>query len=244
MALDAPTLAAFLAAVGLLGLSKGGFSGIGFLSMPILLLVMSPAAAAGLMLPVLMIQDAFSVWLYRGKWDRANLWVLLPAAVVGVGLGLILFAALPVKVMLGLLGAVTIAFAAKGLLRPSPAKRPSRIVGYALGAAAGLTSTVLHQGGPPFQMYLIPQKLPRETFVATTVLFFTIVNIIKLPGFLALGHITWDRLSVALAAAPFALFMTWLGLRLVRLVPQERFYLIIHLILAGVGAKLLFDAFA
>jgi len=239
---DPVTIAVFLVAVGLLGLSKGGLAGIGMLSMPLLVLVMPPAAAAGLMLPVLMMQDIYSVWLYRGRWDVGNLRFLVPAAAVGIAAGFALFAFLPVTTMLAVLGMLTIVFAVRGILAPpAPARRPSRVAGWIFGILSGLTSTVLHQGGPTFQMYLMPQRLPRDTFVGTTVAFFFIVNLLKFPGFLALGQLTREGLVVAALAAPFALFSTFLGARLVSRIPHERFYVIIYVILAGVGVKLLVD---
>ena len=48
-------------AVMLLGLSKGGFSGIGMVSTPLLALIMPPLEAAAILLPILLVQDAFSV---------------------------------------------------------------------------------------------------------------------------------------------------------------------------------------
>lgn len=244
MTLDPVSIAVFLLAVGLLGLSKGGLAGVGMVSMPLMLFVMPPAAAAVLMLPILLIQDSYSLWLYRGKWDVPNLRLLLPAAGVGIVAGFALFAVLPPRPMLGILGAVTLLFALRALLTPGvPARTPPRIVGWVLGAITGFTSTVLHQGGPPFQMYLLPQRLPRDVFVGTSVAFFAIINVVKLPGFVWLGGITQEGLVIALVSAPFSLAMTWLGARLTRMLSVERFYLVIQVLLAAVGVKLLADAF-
>lgn len=245
MSLDPLTIAVFALAVALLGLSKGGLTGIGLLAMPLMLFVMPPAAAAGLMLPVLMTQDVLSVWLYRGKWDRANLKILLPSAALGIVVGIVSFAVLPRETLLVLLGTLTLAFALRSLLRrhvPGEAGRP--LFGVALGTLSGFTSTVLHHGGPPFQIYMLPQKLPRDVFVGTSVMFFAAVNWMKVPGFVALGQLTTHNLTVALAAAPWALFMTFVGARLVRLIEVERFYLIIHVLLITVGAKLIYEGLA
>lgn len=241
---DPVTIAVFLLVVSILGLSKGGLAGLGMMSMPLMTMVMPPAAAAGLILPILMIQDIFSVWIYRGHCDFGNLKVLLPAATVGIALGLLMFALLPPGPMLALLGATTLAFALRGLVRPGlPAHTPSKTMGRILGMLSGLTSTILHQGGPTFQMYLLPQRLPRDVFIGTSVTYFWLVNMIKLPGFIALGQLTREGLIVAAVAAPFALLMTWLGSKLVRRIDPARFYTIIYWLLAAVGVKLLFDAF-
>lgn len=242
MPTDPVTIAVFLLAVSLLGLSKGGLSGLGMMAMPMMLFVMPPAKAAGLILPILMTQDAFSVWLYRGRWDMPNLRLLVPAGVIGIAIGLGLFALLPTRAMLIILGTITLLFAARGLLRPgAPARTPSRPMGWFLGIMSGLTSTVLHQGGPTFQMYLLPQRLPRDVFVGTSVTFFWIINLVKFPGFVALGQLTRDGLIVAAIAAPFALGMTWVGAKLVSRIDPEKFYSLIYWFLAAAGVKLLSD---
>lgn len=243
MTIDLTTIAVFALAVALLGLSKGGLAGMGMMAMPMLLLVMPPATAAGLMLPVLMTQDALTIWIYRGKWDIWNLKILIPGALLGIAIGFVSFAIMPERVLLFLLGAVTLAFALRGLLAgKAPARVPHPAVGVFLGAVSGFTSTILHQGGPPFQIYMLPQRLPRDVFIGTTVIFFGAVNLIKLPGFIALGQLTQHNLTIALIAAPWALFMTWVGSKIVRRIEVERFYIIIHWLLALVGVKLLSDA--
>ena len=72
-------------AVMFLGLSKGGFSGIGMVATPLVAIVMGPLEAAALLLPIILIQDAVSVWVYRRAWDPWNLKVMIPGCVIGVG---------------------------------------------------------------------------------------------------------------------------------------------------------------
>jgi uncharacterized protein len=72
-------------AVVVLGISKGGFSGIGMVATPLLALVMPPLQAAAILLPIILLQDVLSCWIYRREWDAWNLKVMLPGAVVGVG---------------------------------------------------------------------------------------------------------------------------------------------------------------
>ena len=76
--------AAAVPAVILLGLSKGGFRGIGLLALPMMALVISPIRAAAILLPILIVQDSVAVWAYRRAFDRHNLVILLPSAAIGV----------------------------------------------------------------------------------------------------------------------------------------------------------------
>ncbi|MEV9275026.1 hypothetical protein AB0168_27325, partial [Klebsiella pneumoniae] len=52
-------------AVLLLGLSKGGFVGLGALSLPLLSMATSPVRAAAILLPILIVQDVVGVWAFR-----------------------------------------------------------------------------------------------------------------------------------------------------------------------------------
>ncbi len=56
-----------------LGLSKGGFAGVGVIATPLTALYLPPLEAAALILPVLIVQDVISVWWYRRDFDPWNL---------------------------------------------------------------------------------------------------------------------------------------------------------------------------
>ena len=51
-------------AVIFLGLAKGGFSGVATAATPLLALYLPPLEAAALLLPILICQDAISVYVY------------------------------------------------------------------------------------------------------------------------------------------------------------------------------------
>ena len=109
------------------------------------------------------------------------------------------------------------------------------------GALSGFTSMIAHAGTPPFQIYVLPQRLKRDVFVGTSVIFFAAVNWIKVPPYLALGQLTYENLNTSLALCPLAVASTWLGVLLVRRVPGERFITVMNALLILVGAKLIFD---
>ncbi|MET0866907.1 MAG: TSUP family transporter, partial [Pseudorhodoplanes sp.] len=84
------TLAAI--AVTLVGLAKGGFTGVGMVATPMLALIVPPLQAVAIMLPILLLQDVISVFAYRRHWDGWNLKVLIPGGLLGVGLAWALMA--------------------------------------------------------------------------------------------------------------------------------------------------------
>src|SRR3712207_5574917 len=102
--------------VTLLGLAKGGFSGLGLLALPLMALVISPVQAAAVTLPILIVQDVVSVWAYRRSFDSRNLAVLLPAATLGIGLGYLLAAEVSDAAVKLAVGVISVAFALRRLV--------------------------------------------------------------------------------------------------------------------------------
>src|SRR3990167_10510455 len=81
-----------LPAVFLTGLSKGGFGGaLGGIAVPLLALASTPKQAAAVMLPILCLADVVGLKAYFGKWDLANLKVMMPGALIGIGIGALTF---------------------------------------------------------------------------------------------------------------------------------------------------------
>ncbi|MBV9568454.1 MAG: sulfite exporter TauE/SafE family protein, partial [Hyphomicrobiales bacterium] len=174
---------AAIPAVTLLGLAKGGFAGIGTLATPIVALAIPPVQAASIVLPILIVQDLYSIYVYRHHWDAFNLKVLAPGAVIGVLIGYLLAARLPEAAVGFAVGGISLVFGLRQLwLRSSnvvPARPPNRAAGWFWGALSGFTSMISHAGSPPYQIYVMPQRLEARIFVGTSVLFFAFVNWMK-----------------------------------------------------------------
>jgi uncharacterized membrane protein YfcA len=109
------------------------------------------------------------------------------------------------------------------------------------GSIAGFTSFGVHAGGPPVNVYLLPQQLDKTMFVGTTVLFFTIVNYVKLIPYGMLGQLNFSNLSTSALLSPLAPAGVWLGVHLHNRVNQRLFYRICYLFLFITGIKLLYD---
>lgn len=249
MITDPVFYAAAVPAVILVGLSKGGFAGISMLALPLMALVIPPIPAASIMLPILIVQDIVSVWAYRRTWDAGNLRILLPAACVGILLGYLLAARVSNAAVEFAVGLISVLFAVQRLVierrgRSPAAAKPPLAAGLFWGAIAGFTSMIANAGAPPFQVYVVPQRLPRDIFVGTGVVFFALVNWIKVPPFIALGQFTRANLTTSIVLFPLAIASTWAGVLLVRRVSGERFYRIVYAILIMVGGKLLWDGAA
>ena len=246
MLIDWTFYLAAVPAVILVGLSKGGFSGLSMLAMPLLSLVVSPVRAAAIMLPILIVQDWVSVWAFRHEFDPRNLKILIPASIIGIGAGWLLAAHVSEALVRLAVGVISIGFVAYMVWRsrggePAPAKA-TLAPGVFWGALAGFTSFVSHAGSPPFQVYVMPQGLPPRLFAGTAVMVFAAINVLKVPPYLALGQFSRENLLAAATLFPLAIGATLAGVWLVRRVSAERFYNAVLLLTFLIGVKLTYDA--
>jgi uncharacterized membrane protein YfcA len=229
----------------LVGISKGGLPFVGMMSVPVLSMVMSPVKAAVLLLPIYIISDVVGVWLYRRSFSAFNLKILIPASMVGILIGWLtasMISELTIKFLIGLLGVV---FCLKTWLKiwevqePEPASVPKGLV---CGALSGFTSFISHAGGPPFQIFVLPQKLSKSEFAGTATIFFAIINLAKIVPYQNLIPYQKEDLVKAIVLIPFALIGTFLGAYLTRRIADEWFFKFIQMALFLVSLKLIWDA--
>ena len=232
-------------AVIILGLSKGGFAGIGMISTPLLALVVGPIAAAGVIFPILVVQDFIAVAMYRRTFNRGILATMIPGAAVGVLLAFAFASILPAWSVEIVLGVVSLLFALQQLKRQlgtPQARRPiqggTRLLGIMSGIGSGFTSAIAHAGTPPFQFYVMPKGLDRDMYVGTSVLFFAATNVMKAPAFIALGQLSVAQLKTTLILLPLAVASSWAGVRLVQMIDVRKFNTVISIILLGVSVTL------
>jgi uncharacterized protein len=238
-------------AVTLIGLAKGGFAGLGMISTPLLALVVAPLEGAAILLPILIVQDVISVWTYHRAWSAWNLKVLLPGSVLGVAAGWVFASHLSNAAIEVTVGAIALLFvlymwlgtALRAYLGRPPAepRRPHPAMGVLWGALSGFTSTLVQVGSPPFQIHILPQRLDKLTLVGTTVIFFAILNLMKVVPYFALGQFSARNLATSAALLPLAVAANFLGIWLVRITPTDAFYRIAYVLMLFIAIALLWQ---
>lgn len=234
---------ALLAAV-FVGMGKGGLPLLGMLGVPVLSLAISPVTAAGLLLPVFVLSDMFGLYAYRHAFDRRVLAIMIPGVTIGVGFGWATASVVSEAFVTLLVGVIGAGFALNFLLRGGMqgAARPARRgPGTFWGAVAGFTSFVSHTGGPPYQAFVVPLRLEKAVYAGTTTILFAYVNAIKLVPYAALGQLTPTNLKVATVLVVPAVLSVFLGLRLVKVLPEAVFYRLVIWALLAVSLKLIWD---
>jgi uncharacterized membrane protein YfcA len=229
-------------AVILLGLSKGGFFGLGVMALPLMSLFVPPLQAAAILIPTVMAQDLLTVWTYRRDWSGWNLKVMLPGMAVGILVGTLFAAALSavhIRLAIGLIAAAFVLRHWLGQRFDRLASRSNTLTGVLFGAIGGFTTLLANAGGPAWQMHLLPQKLDKLTYAGTLTMLFAVSNLMKLPAYGALGQLTADNLSVGAVLLPAALLANYAGLWLVRRTPAELFFRIAYVLMLLIAVELI-----
>lgn len=226
------------------GISKGGFGGLALLAVPLMALVISPVQAAGIMLPILIIMDWVGVWTYRKHWDRTLLLLTLPGAMLGIVAGGFLAGYVDDQVVRIVVGVIAVLFPIYAVFKPRGGDafiKNNRPLGVISGTVAGFTSFVAHAGGPPYQAYAIPQGLDKRIYAGTAVMFFCVLNFVKVVPYAMLGQFDQTNLTTSLILIPIAPFGVLFGAWLVKRIDQTLFYRILYGLIFSVGLKLLWD---
>lgn len=238
--------AAAIPAVLLVGIAKGGFgSGAGIFATPLMALTIPIPQAAAIMLPILIVMDAVGLWAYRGKFHRENLKLLLAGGVLGIVLGTLAFRYLSDAWTRVALGVISVGFVLNYYFSRAAERvaAPSRGSGLFWSTVSGLTSTIAHAGGPPLSVYLLPLRLEKSVLVGTTIVFFAVVNVVKLVPYAWLDLLDGRNLSTSAALAPLAPVGIFAGYQMMRRVNERLFYRICYAVLLVVGMRLLWEGF-
>ncbi len=226
------------------GISKAGFgSGAAFASAAVLALILPPAQALGLMLPLLMLVDLATLKPYWGKWQWPEARLLILGGLPGVAVGVALFRVANDDVLRFLIGAVSLGFVIWQLWPAAKARRAMPVqAGLLAGCVAGFTSFISHAGGPPAAVFLLSRGMGKTAYQATTVLVFWVINIAKFVPYAFLGVFTAETLRTGAILAPCALLGAWVGVKLHHAVSERVFFAVTYTLLSITGVKLIFDA--
>lgn len=229
----------------LLGLSKGGFTIMGMLAVPLLSLVMSPIQAAGITLPILILSDLVAVFSYWGIFDKRTLAIMLPGALVGILIGYLTAAWVTENEIRLIVGLISVLFALnywfRHRLRPEPHGH-NVAQGSFWAVVTGFTSFVSHAGGPPFQMYAVPLRLAPRLFAGTSVILFAMINAVKTVPYFLLGQFDAQNLTASAVLLPISVPATFAGVWLVKRIDMVSFYRIVYASIFLVGVYLVFEA--
>jgi uncharacterized protein len=229
--MDQPSLlyyVIFAAAALMVGMGKGGL-GVAFasLAMPLMALALPVGEALAVVLVIQMTADVFAVGAHWRRWDTRLAALLIPGALAGVAVGTFFITSVSAQALRTTLAVVILLFTLYKLLERSllrgVAYMPRPWHSPLAGGISGFTSAVANNGGPPVTIYLLMRDLQPRTFIATTAIFFLILNYIKLPFYLYAGLFDWALLRSALPLLVLAPIGVWIGKAFVLRVNKEMY---------------------
>lgn len=231
--------------------------GAGIFLLPFLALVLPPKVALGLGAPAMLISDIIGVRNYWGEWNKKELLILMPLAVLGVVLGSYLVQITPDVTFKHGVGIFALTFSSfqivkslksrsftPGGTKPATSHQgmQSRAYTVLFGFLGGIASTVAHAGGLMMSVYMLQKRANPRIFVGTLVLFFALINLFKIFAYSKIGIITDQVLVLVLALSPVIIIGGLLGNFLNKKVPQELFRLIILTLIFLIGMRLLWSS--
>jgi uncharacterized protein len=242
---DPAFMAVSVIGVCLLGVSKGGFLGLGVMALPLMSLSVPPLQAAAIILPTALAQDILTLWAYWRHWSVWNLKVMLPSMVVGMGLAWLMAASLSAAHIRLAIGVIAAAFVLRYWLTRTFERytlEPGTTTGIIFGVIGGITTMLANAGGPAWQMHLLPQRLDKLSYVGTISVLFAASNLIKVPGYATLGFVTAENMLVGLALVPVAVLSNYAGIWAVRRTSNEIFFRIAYVLMFLIAVELIRSA--
>ncbi len=228
-------------AVLIYGISKGGFGGsLGVIAVPMMALTSDAIQAATVLLPILIVMDFFAVRFHYKNCDYKEIKTMLPPAIVGIAVATLILDVVSESCIEVAIGAISILFCIQYYMKRNP-KQSNRFWANVWSFLSGGSSMMIHAGGGPISIYLLPKKLDKMVLVATMAVFFCIMNLIKLVPYTMLGQFDTQCLLTSLVLSPLAPIGVKIGTVLLKVISQERIYQICYFFLLLSGIKLFYS---
>ena len=232
-------------AIILYGIAKSGLGGsISLISVPLMTVVMPLNQALAVILPILIFSDIVAVYRFRREFDFSTLKLIVPFAALGIIIGSFTFKYFSEDLLKLIVGIMGFLFAGHYFLFKKEKKTPAKknfLKGAIFSSIAGFSSFCVHAGGTPTSIYLLPLRLKKEIYVGTRIIFFTFVNLIKLPLYIYLSMMNLDTLYQSIFLLPLAITGIYIGYKILKIIDENLFYNIIHALILVTSTKLIID---
>ena len=190
--------------------------------------------------------DFISAFRFRKEFDLNTLKLMVPFAAVGAIVGASTFSFFSEDYLKFILGIMGFLFSFHYFFLKKDADKPAKknfMKGAICSSIAGFTSFCAHSGGTPTSIYLLPLRLRKEIYVGTRIMFFTCINLVKLPFYIHLSMVNSSSLIHSLALLPLSVFGIFVGYKLLKVIKENVFYNAIYTLILVASAKLIIDFF-
>ena len=232
-------------AIILYGIAKSGLGGsMTLISIPLMTIVMPLNEALGIVLPILIFSDFIATYKYRKEFDLSTLKLMVPFAAIGVVIGSLTFSYFSEELLKFIIGLMGFLFAGHYFFLKKNKETKSEknfFKGGICSTISGFTSFCVHAGGTPVSIYLLPLRLKKEIYVGTRIIFFTFMNLIKLPFYINLSMTNFVTFKQSVILFPVAFLGILIGYKLLKIIDEKLFYNILYALILVSSTKLIFD---
>jgi hypothetical protein len=230
------------------GVAKTGIPGFGVLVVPLAAMCLPAKVSVGVVLPMLIFADIFAITYYRRHAEWKHIFRLLPATLIGIGIGFFVMDRISNAQLKPMIGAIVLVMLALYFFQQlrnnrqtddAGQKKHHPLLAPVLGLFAGFTTMLANAAGPVTTIYCLMMELPKKRFVGTMAWFFFIVNWTKVPLYLSRGLVTKDSLKLNASLAPLIVIGIILGIFALKKIPQKAFNIIVQALAAIAAIKLI-----
>lgn len=218
----------------LIGMSKTGIQNIGTLAVPLFAFLFGAKYSTGIVLILLCIADLVAVIYYRKEFLWGEVKKLLPASLFGLVVGLLLGNYINDKVFKLLIGICIIVgvgimiWLGKTSQQKQDKLTKNRWYSPVFGFILGFSTMIGNAAGPALSVYMLSKRLNKISFAATSAWFIMLLNFTKIPLQAFVWHnLTWAGFYLNLFAIPFILLGGYIGIKIVKILPEKKFRILI-----------------
>ncbi len=211
-----------------IGMSKTGIQGATILVVPQMAIAFGAKVSTGLQLPMLCIADIIAVAYYKRSADWKQILRLLPMAVIGFFVAILVDEAIPKDAFKILLGWTLILTLLVMILSEIYGKENRWMHSWwysaVFGIFGGFTTMIGNAAGPVMSIYLLSMRKEKMEFIGTNAWFFLIVNLMKVPLQIFVWHnISFKMFSMNLMMIPVIIVGAVIGIFIVKKIPDKYF---------------------
>lgn len=225
------------------GMAKTGIYGLGILVAPLLAVFFGGKVSSGLLLPMLSMADILAVIYYNRHASWPHLWRLFPFAALGVIIAMWVGEIIndsTFKIIMGtfILGGLPVMIWRERMTNVTPLSG-NWWSGSFFGITGGFSTMIGNAAGPVMSLYLLAMQLPKNVLIGTGAWFFLIINLFKIPFHVFVWKtITPHSVSLNIVLWPVILLGGFIGIKLVRIIPEKPFRWLVIIMTALASIRL------
>ena len=228
-----------------LGFSKTGFPGLAMVNVLIMAEIFGAKISVGIIVPMLIACDLTVYPMFRRYSSWKEVLSLLPSIFVGLISGYFLLDQIDELTARKGIGVIILLMLMLQLSRIRLGNALSKMTHsasfqWASGLLIGNSTIMANAAGPVFSIYALVEKMTKETFLGVGARCFLLINIIKLPMIANLGLITKNSLKINLVVLPCLIAGIFIGRKLIQIIPQRGFEILLYSFSAIAGIRLFF----